>query len=274
VTQDLTMSLTASACTPSSESLAWVHLGNVRLSRVTMDQALAWIAAHVDLNPFRLVVTPNVDHVIHLQHNADFRAAYEMASLSLADGRPLQWAARYLGLAPLEKVSGSDLSPRLCQLGAAHGWRFFFVGGRSADELGDCLRRIAERYPGLTVGGACPPFGFERDAAESEKLSSEILAFRPHLLLFGCGSPKSEVWMAQHAERLTRGVGISCGAGIRFLAGLERRAPRWMQRAGLEWFWRMSLDPRRLWKRYLVDDMKFFPLVWQWKREQKTKIGE
>ena len=118
------------------------------------------------------------------------------------------------------------------------------------------------------ASGTCPPFGFDRDAEESERLVRAINHFRADLVLIGCGSPKSEVWLMRHREAIQRGVGISIGAGMKFLAGLDRRAPRWMQRSGLEWAWRLASEPRRLWKRYLVDDMKFFPLVWQWKHKK------
>lgn len=249
--------------------IEWVALGNVRLSRVSMARTLELVAGWAGRAPFRLIVTPNVDHVIHLQKNEAFREAYARAALVLTDGKPLLWAARYLGLPPLEKVSGSDLSPELCRLGAERGWRLFFVGGRSPEELAFCLARLRERYPGLTVGGECPPFGFEKDKAQNDRLVTAIRAFAPDVLLMGCGSPKSEIWLARHAGALGAGVGLSVGASLRFLAGLERRAPRWMQRMGLEWCWRLLGDPRRLAKRYLVDDLKFFPLVWRWKRAKQ-----
>lgn len=251
-------------------AIAWHWLGNVRLSRVSFAQTLELIDGWAGCAPFRLIVTPNVDHVIHLQHNAAFREAYGQAALSLVDGRPVQWAAGYLGLPPFEKVSGSDLTPALCRLGAEKGWRVFFIGGRSEEELSLCLERIGQRYAGLKVGGYCPPLGFERDERETTRVVEAALAFAPDLILMGCGSPKSEIWMARQSEALGRAVGISCGAGLRFLAGIDRRAPRWIQRCGLEWAWRLAGDPCRLWKRYLVDDMKFFPLVWQWKHAKRS----
>jgi N-acetylglucosaminyldiphosphoundecaprenol N-acetyl-beta-D-mannosaminyltransferase len=107
--------------------------------------------------------------------------------------------------------------------------------------------------------------GFEHDEAVGEELLRAIEAFAPDVTLMGCGGPKSEVWMDRHRERLGRGIGISVGAGVYFLTGRQRRAPRWMQRAGLEWAWRLAGDPARLWRRYLVDDIQFFPLVWRWK---------
>lgn len=249
--------------------IEWVRLGNVRLSRVGMARTVGLIERWAGQAPFRLVVTPNVDHIMTLQKNEAFREAYAGAALSLLDGRPVQWAVRWLGLPPIEKVSGSDLLPALCAHGAERGWRIFFAGGGNEDELRECLARIGRRYPGLTLGGYCPPRGFERDEAESGRLLEAIRTFNADLVMMAVGAPKSEIWLARHENEIGRGVGLCIGAGLRMLAGMERRAPLWMQRAGLEWAWRMSGDPRRLWRRYLVEDMQFFPLVWRWKRMQK-----
>jgi N-acetylglucosaminyldiphosphoundecaprenol N-acetyl-beta-D-mannosaminyltransferase len=250
------------------------YLGNVPVDEVGFARTVELVAGWAGREPFRQLVTPNVDNIIHLQKHADFRRAYEESALSLADGKPVLWAARYLGLPPLEKVSGSDLVPELCRRGDAAHWRVYIAGGRDEAELALLLRNIGRRFPGLTLGGTCPPLGFERDAAESARIVERIRQFAPDLLLFGCGAPKSEVWMARHAGALGRGVGLNVGAGLRMLAGLERRAPRWMQRVGLEWLWRLAREPRRLWRRYLVYDMQFFPLVWRWKRQEKARSAE
>jgi N-acetylglucosaminyldiphosphoundecaprenol N-acetyl-beta-D-mannosaminyltransferase len=247
----------------------WLRLGNVPLSRVGMAEAIELVAAWRDQAPFRLVVTPNVDHVVKLQHDPALREAYEGASLSLADGAPILWAARWLGLGQVEKVSGSDLVPALCRRGAREGWRVFCVGGRSPEALRATLDAIVARYPGLILGGHCPPLGFERDAGENERLLAAIGAFGPGLLFMACGSPKSEAWMHRHRDRLGCGVGISIGAALDFLAGNARRAPRWMRRVGLEWLWRLAREPRRLARRYLWDDPRFFPLVWRWTRARR-----
>lgn len=246
-----------------------VRLGNVPLSPVSADEAERLIAGWIGRAPMRTVVTPNVDHVVELQTNEDFRRAYERAALSLADGVPVVWAAKWLGIAGVEKVSGSDLVPRLCARAARESWRVFFVGGASESALAESLGRIRERFKGIVIGGAWPPMGFELDRAAGEKLIGEICAFGPDLLLMGCGAPKSEIWLDRHRERIGKGVAIAIGAGVRFLAGQERRAPAWMQRAGLEWSWRLAHDPARLWRRYLVRDARFLPLVVKWRMQRK-----
>jgi N-acetylglucosaminyldiphosphoundecaprenol N-acetyl-beta-D-mannosaminyltransferase len=244
-------------------------LGNVPLSRVDMRHAVELVGAWVRQEPFRMVVTPNVDHVVKLQCNWAFREAYRSASLSLVDGMPIVWAARYLRLPPLEKVSGSDLVPILCSRAAADGWHVFFVGGRSEMDLEDGLALMREQFPGLSAGGTCPRRGFDEDQGESERLVETINEFRTELLLFACGSPKSEIWMHRYGRKLRRGVGIAIGAGMRYVSGRARRAPPWMQHSGLEWLWRLTHEPLHLASRYLWDDLQFFPLVWRWKHSKE-----
>ena len=245
-----------------------VFLGNVPLHPVSFKQAIEIISSWVGAEPFRLVVTPNVDHIINLQCNSEFLEVYQhCAALSLADGMPVIWAARYLGVPIPEKVSGSDLLPALCERGSRASWRVFFAGGENPQELELSLAELRKRFPGLIAVGHCPPHGFERNAGQSAALLEAIRSFNPGVLFMGVGAPKSEIWLARHAGQIGHGVGLCIGAGLRMLAGFEPRAPRWMQRAGLEWSWRLWRNPGRLWKRYLVDDLKFFPLVLRWKRK-------
>lgn len=234
-----------------------------------MREAGDLIAGWVHAAPLRTVVTPNVDHAVDLQTNDSFRGAYGRASLSLADGAPIIWAARFLGLPKIEKVSGSDLVPALCLRAASERWRVMFIGGTSEADLADLLDRIRARFHGIVIGGAYPPMGFERDPAAEDRLLGQIADFKPDLILMGCGAPKSEIWLDRHRDRIGHGVAMAIGAGVRFLAGRERRAPRWMQRAGLEWTWRLAHDPLRLWRRYLVKDVRFLPLVLKWRMNRK-----
>jgi N-acetylglucosaminyldiphosphoundecaprenol N-acetyl-beta-D-mannosaminyltransferase len=143
-------------------------------------------------------------------------------------------------------------------MSASKGYRLFFLGGRPG-----AVRRVAERlktrHPAIDiVGHYCPPYGFETNHEENQKIVAMIRRARPHLLFVGLGSPKQERWVCQHRDECRVPVAINIGAGFDFAAGLVKRAPLWMQRAGLEWFWRLMLEPRRLWRRYLIDDPKFF----------------
>lgn len=207
------------------------------------------------------VVTANVDHVVRFRNVPAVRHLYLGADMVVADGMPLIWASRILGRRLPERVAGSDLFPHLSARAAREGLSIFLLGGApgTADRSSTILR---ERHPTLRIAGTyCPPMGFEKDAAENRKVIETIRAADADILFVGLGSPKQEMWIAAHRDacgaRLSLGVGIS----FSFLCGDVVRAPRWIQRLGLEWFHRLAQEPGRLWKRYLVDDSRFAWLV-------------
>jgi N-acetylglucosaminyldiphosphoundecaprenol N-acetyl-beta-D-mannosaminyltransferase len=236
--------------------------------RETIGALLTW--ARAPRGPAcRFVVTPNVDHAVIFQTNETLRAAYAAASLVLADGAPVVAASRLLRRALPERVPGSDLAPALFQRVAEDAslggqpLRVFLLGaGPGVAER--AAGNIAERWPGVdVVGTLSPPLGFERDAAENERILAAVATARPDMLLVGLGAPKQELWVHAHADCIDAKVALCIGATIDFLAGEKRRAPRWMRRLGLEWLHRLSTEPRRLGKRYLRDAWIFPQLVWR-----------
>jgi N-acetylglucosaminyldiphosphoundecaprenol N-acetyl-beta-D-mannosaminyltransferase len=238
-----------------------VNILGAQIDNLDRAEAMERIASLVRERRPSLVVTPNVDHLVNLQGDSEFREIYREAGLVLTDGVPLLWAARFLGTPIREKLSGSDIFHDLCRLSATRGFRVFFMGGR-AGAAAAAAEQVRRDNPGLQVVGVySPPFGFERDAAESAHIDAMLTEARPDLLLLGLGSPKQEKWAARNAPRL--GIPVTIGIGITFeyTAGMVRRAPGWMQRIGLEWLFRLLMEPGRLWKRYLVNDPKFFWLV-------------
>jgi N-acetylglucosaminyldiphosphoundecaprenol N-acetyl-beta-D-mannosaminyltransferase len=209
------------------------------------------------------VVTPNVDHVVRLERDPAFRQAYAGASLVLADGMPLVWASRALGRPLKGRVTGADLLPQVCAMAAALGRSLFILGGREG-VAERAARNLAARFPGLRIAGFhSPPMGFERDPAEQRRIAALVNRARPDILAIGLGAPKQELWISAQRRSLDFGVALCIGAGIDFAAGTLSRAPRWMRETGLEWTWRLAREPRRLWKRYLVDDMAFGRIVMQ-----------
>lgn len=209
------------------------------------------------------VVTPNVDHVVRLEHDPAFRKAYASAALVLPDGMPLVWASRLLGRPLRGRVTGADLLPQVCQMAAASGKSIFLLGGREGVAEG-AARNLQARFPGLRIAGFySPPMGFERDAAENRRIVERVNRARPDILAIGLGAPKQELWISEHRRSLDFGVALCVGAALDFAAGTLARAPRWMREAGLEWLWRLAREPRRLWKRYLVDDVAFGRIVAQ-----------
>jgi len=238
-----------------------VDVLGVRIDNLGFDEAVEAILERAARRSPAIVVTPNVDHVMMHRRDPALREVYRRAALVLADGAPLVWAARLLGSPLAAKVSGSDLLPRLCAAAAERRLRVYLLGGRpgSAERCAEVLRA---RHPTLVVAGvACPPFGFERDPDHNRRIVDAVRAAAPDLLFVALGSPKQELWIADHFEALGVPVAIGVGAAVDFVSGAARRAPVWMQRAGLEWLFRLLREPRRMWKRYLVRDLPFPFLV-------------
>lgn len=233
-----------------------------KIDNVTLDEAVSTIIKWIDSHDTpRYVVTPNVDHVVRLQHDNEFRNIYQNADLVLADGMPLLWAAKFLGTPLHEKVSGSDLFIKFCETTARKKCRLFFLGGNPGDAQ-KAKEVLVRQNPGLLVVGVyCPLFGFEKDEQERKKIVELIKASNPDILFVGLGAPKQEQWIYENYQKIKVPVSIGIGISFSFAAGTIKRAPVWMQKAGLEWFWRTMMEPRRLWKRYFVDDMRFFGLV-------------
>ncbi len=245
-----------------------VNICGVWIDNCSMSEAVERVESFVSGREHAYVVTPNVDHIVRLQWDQDFRRIYEKASLVVADGTPVLWAARYLGTPLKEKVSGSDLVPEICAMAAQKQCTLFFLGGRE----GAATRTKAileKKHPRIRIVGAySPPMGFEKKEAECQKILEMLKQASPNILFVGLGAPKQEKWLYQNIDRLPPLVGIGIGVTFEFMSKMVWRAPVWMQRVGLEWFWRLINEPRRLWKRYLLDDPKFFWYVWKQKRNK------
>jgi len=238
-----------------------VNICSIRIDNLTMRNALKKIDYLILRKTPSYVVTPNVDHIINLGKDLEFQEIYQEADMVLADGMPLLWAAKFLGTPLREKISGSDIFPELCKIAAGKGYKLFFMGGRpgAASKTSEVLKI---KYPNMQIVGIySPPFGFENNKAENNKIIKMIRDSKPDILFVGLGAPKQEKWIYRYKNEYLVPVSIGIGASFDFAAGIIRRAPLWMQKVGLEWFWRLLMEPRRLWRRYLIDDMQFFWLV-------------
>jgi len=235
------------------------RIGKAWIDSITSSQAIEAIEHLVASGTGGFVVTPNVDHVVNLERDPDLRQAYEAASLTLVDGQPLVWASRLLGAPLPERISGADLVPLLMERAAARHWRVYLVGAGPgvAEMAAKEIRRIGVEI----VGTDAPLLSSRLDASESADVVERIRRARPHLVLVAFGSPKQERWMFQVQEQIRPALSIGVGAALDFVAGRVKRAPRWMSRSGLEWLFRLSREPRRLWRRYLVNDPRFLFIV-------------
>jgi N-acetylglucosaminyldiphosphoundecaprenol N-acetyl-beta-D-mannosaminyltransferase len=243
-------------------------VADLLIDNLNLSEAVALLDRALARGARGYVVTPNVDHVVQYQRDAAFRAACDGAALRLPDSVPLVWASRLLGQPLRARVAGADLVPALCEMAAVRGHTVFLFGGRR-DVAGQAAQRLAARFPRLRVAGTyTPPEEFEPAGPSAEAAVRAVNLARPALLFVGLGTPKQELWVNRYWDRLEATVVVCCGAAIDYAAGVQVRAPGWMQRAGLEWVWRLGHEPRRLWKRYLVRDAAFVGILLKewWRR--------
>ncbi|MEX1039562.1 MAG: WecB/TagA/CpsF family glycosyltransferase [Pirellulaceae bacterium] len=239
-----------------------VEIDSLRMSEA-VEQVIQWTNTP-RTGAVRFVVTPNVDHTVLLQHNAGLRDAYADASLVLADGWPVVWAAKMLGKPLPERVTGSDLVPALFSAATGGQPLRTFLLGAAPGVAKRAAESIHAKWPGvMVVGTYSPPMGFEHDEAENLRILERIAETQPQLLVVGLGAPKQELWVHRHRDKIEANAALCVGATIDFLAGEKARAPRWMQQTGLEWLHRILVDPKRLAKRYAHDAVVFPRLVWR-----------
>jgi len=218
------------------------------------------IAAAPSTDGVRLVATMNLDHVVSLRNNMAFRRAYAGAWAVTIDGAPIFLYGLIRDVGAPERITGADLLADL-----AKAWplnrRLFFVAASA--ETGQSLVEhfVALGFSRDALSSASPPFGFEHDEARSETLCAQIRDHRTTDLLFGVGAPKSEVWIDAHRRQLGDLYAFGMGAGLDFLVGQASRAPRILRGLGLEWAWRLGQEPRRLWRRYLIQSWGVLPSV-------------
>ncbi len=226
------------------------RLFGVSVADLDMAGTVARIIHWSGRRPARNVITTNLDHVMKLRTDPAFRRVYEEADLVTADGMPFVWLSRREGTPLKGRVTGSDMIRPVMRAAADNG-RSVFLFGSTMERLHTAAKRLKAENPRLEFAGAyAPPFGFERDLALQEELIRMLRTARPDIILVALGAPKQEFWSAGMADRLRHGVFLNIGGGLDFLSGEIRRAPRWMQDAGLEWLWRASTEPFRLGRRY------------------------
>jgi N-acetylglucosaminyldiphosphoundecaprenol N-acetyl-beta-D-mannosaminyltransferase len=233
-----------------------VNVLGVGVSAINIPQALDVIDGWVARAERRYVCVTGVHGVMESQRDEAVRRIHNAAGLVTPDGMPLVWLGRAAAGPHVDRVYGPDLMLACCERSVARGYRHFFFGG--ADGVPELLaQRLTARFPGLIVCGTfSPPFGAV-SPAEDEAIVRRINDARPDIVWVGLSTPKQERWMDQHRDRLHAPVLVGVGAAFDFHAGLKRQAPRWIQRSGLEWLFRLMTEPRRLWRRYLRNNPEF-----------------
>jgi N-acetylglucosaminyldiphosphoundecaprenol N-acetyl-beta-D-mannosaminyltransferase len=238
-----------------------VSLFDIKINNIKLNEVLEHIEKIVtDLTP-SYFVTPNVDHIVQLQYDKEFKKIYNNASMILADGMPLIWTSILMKRRLVERVTGADLLPKILGLAKRKGYRVFILG-TSPDVAKKVIdKTLINASNDIFIDSYSPSFGFEKDVKELQTIERKIKGFEPDILLVSLGSPKGEKWIYNNYVNLNVPFSISIGAAIDFYAGSKKRAPMWMRNSGLEWFYRFLQEPKRMFKRYFVRDSKFFIIL-------------
>jgi N-acetylglucosaminyldiphosphoundecaprenol N-acetyl-beta-D-mannosaminyltransferase len=238
-----------------------VGIGYALVDNCSSQEACAAIIAHAKASGQpAYAATANAQHIVLLDRDPFLRQIYERADLVVPDGISLLHVARLYGRRLQERVAGVDMFQTLCGLAAENNLRVFLLGGRpgSADLAAAVLKR---RFPILRVTTYCPPMGFEKSATGLEETAKAIRAASPDLLFVALGAPKQEYWIYEHGLRLSVPLCIGVGGSFEMVAGVVRRAPLWIQNLHCEWLYRLCVEPRRMWRRYLIGNVRFAVIV-------------
>ena len=237
-----------------------VNILGMGISAINMEMALDSIEDWIARRESHYVCVTPVHSVMEYRKDPNLRRICSASGLTTPDGMPLVWLCRLKGHRHVDRVYGPDLMLALCERSVTRGYRHFFYGG--AEGVPEQLAaNLQHRFPGLTIVGTYSPPFRPLTPEEDDQAVQMINEASPDVVWVGLGSPKQERWMAAHISRVKAPVIIGVGAAFDFLTGRKRQAPRWMQRNGLEWLFRLLTEPRRLWRRYLVNNPLFILLV-------------
>lgn len=219
-------------------------------------QCLAWCRGP---RVSHIVVTANASHLCMMRRDAALRQACQAADMAVADGMSVVWALKVLGRPVSERIAGIDLLTNLLEAGSDQGLRVYFLGAKP-DVVRGLVERCRTRYPGLVVAGSRDGYF---TAADHEAIVEDIRVSTPHFLFLGMPTPFKDVFCERHRDRLQVPLIMGVGGAFDVLAGVISRAPKAVQVMGLEWAWRLMMEPRKLWKRYLTTNSEFLWLVFR-----------
>lgn len=244
---------------------------NTYMDYVTKAEAIEHIEYCIKNRKIGQVITPNVDQIVRIEWDDYFKKICENCELLLVDGHPLLWIAKWYGQPFKEKIPGSDLVPELCSIAAEKGYSVFLLGAGPGIAAKAASKLIID-YPGLKVAGVySPPFGFEKDQKEIDNINKILFDSHADMLFVGMGVPKQDIFIYENMRKYNIPMSFSIGGTIDFLAGEQKRAPRWISSIGLEWLYRFFHDPKRMFKRYFVDDLAIIKLAIKYKNIAKVR---
>jgi len=244
------------------------RLLNTYVNNVDMSETIDYIEEMIASKKNSYVVAINVDVVMKIEQDSYLNKIINDANMVLVDGKPLIWISKIYKTPVKAKVSGSDLIPLLFENAEKKNHTIYIIGGR--DGIAEQAKeKLEEKHPNIKIVGTyAPSFGFEKDEAEINKINAMISELHPDLLIACFGCPKQEKWIYENYMRYNAKVSVCAGATVDFLAGNVKRSPKWMSEHGLEWFFRFLQEPKRLFKRYFIDDVKILGLIFKYRNSQ------
>jgi N-acetylglucosaminyldiphosphoundecaprenol N-acetyl-beta-D-mannosaminyltransferase len=238
---------------------------NTYIDNITLDEAIERIEICIKERHIGQIITPNVDQIVRLEWDEYFCKICKNSELLLVDGHPLIWIAKLYGQPFKEKICGSDLVPKLCELAVLKGYSIFLLGAAPgvAKKAAENLRM---KWENLKIAGTySPPIGFETDSAELSKMNEMLRNSNADMLFVGMGVPKQDIFIFENMNKYQIPMSFSIGGTIDFLAGFQKRAPVWMNKLGFEWLYRFLCNPKRMFKRYFINDLKIIKMFWKYR---------
>jgi N-acetylglucosaminyldiphosphoundecaprenol N-acetyl-beta-D-mannosaminyltransferase len=243
---------------------------NTYVNNIDMAEAINAIEYMISDDKKHYIVAVNVDVVVKIEDDKYLKEITDNADIVLVDGQPLVWISRWYNRPVKTKISGSDLVPLLCEEAAKNGHSIFIIGGRDGVAL-EAKKRLEKKYRGIQIVGTyAPPLGFEKNEDELNKINTMISNAHPDLLIACFGCPKQEKWIYENYQKYDARVSVCAGATVDFLAGNVNRAPKWMSEHGLEWFYRFLQQPKRMFRRYFIDDLRIIKIARKYRNTGKV----
>ena len=251
-----------------------VNILAVPIAAVNIEQAATHIEEWIRNGQKEYVTVTGIHGIMESQYDEEVKRIHQAAGMCVPDGMPTVWIGKLHGYKNMSRVYGPDLMLEMMRLSEEKKYTHFFYGGKKG--VPELLKaRLISQFPGLKVVGTFSPPFREMNEEEANALQEKIEKLSPDIIWVGLSTPKQEIWMASHIEKLNTKVMIGIGAAFDFHAGLLRQAPSWVQRLGLEWFFRLCVEPQRLWKRYLKNNPLFiWKFALQFLKKKNIDLGD
>ncbi len=247
-----------------------VNILGTPVSSLTMDELFSdWESVIKAGNKAQVCITP-ANSILAARATARVQEIYKNADYVLCDGVPVKWASEFLGNPIKERITGLDVLPRIFPFAASRNFSVFLLG--ASPGVANKLKEVMEaKHPGVKIVGTfVPPFRTVFSTAENEEMIEAINSVKPDILLVSLTAPKQDIWIAENLQNLDTHLAIGIGGAFEVAAGMIQRAPLWMQKSGLEWFYRFLQEPKRMFRRYFVEAPVFIPLIIQQKFSRRT----